>query len=375
MPPSPSMAGEKPGIEGRASIDATARVSEETADHQAAPAARVEAGSPDKPQAPGAKTTEGTAGAQTDTATPSGEAAPLEPAVSAEFPLAPVATSAIVLPAGIILPGIGLAPDIRDAGQAASKTAQNATPEASLSKPSNAVTAANAGKDNQTQPGAASAAASSNNLTGSNQAGPRPQTDASQAAAAAPKAADTGAPQIQAIATHSMPHEVAVSHGRAEGAGDTAHPGDEPVQAEAAESATALGINTANLIQKMNATEMRVGMHSAEFGEISIRTSVSLQQMTAQISVDHGDLGKAISAHIPDMEAKLGGQLGLRALVEVSRSGMQFSGERGYSSPGQQKSIAPAVETGGASIPVEPGNGAVPAAALAGNGYRLDIRA
>ena len=58
-------------------------------------------------------------------------------------------------------------------------------------------------------------------------------------------------------------------------------------------------INSARLVQSISETEMRLGMHSAEFGDISIRTSVSQQQMQAQISVDHDELGNAISAHIP----------------------------------------------------------------------------
>ena len=39
---------------------------------------------------------------------------------------------------------------------------------------------------------------------------------------------------------------------------------------------------------------MRVGMHSTEFGDISIRTTLSQQQMLAQISLDHSDLGPTL---------------------------------------------------------------------------------
>lgn len=129
----------------------------------------------------------------------------------------------------------------------------------------------------------------------------------------------------------------------------------------------------------MSQSEMRVGMHSAEFGEISIRTSVTPQQMMAQISVDHGDLGKAISAHIPAMEQKLGGETGLRALVEVNQGAMSFSGERGYSSQREQKSNAAAAQSDGAQSSAEIDQqvlreGSRTATAPAG-GYRLDIRA
>jgi hypothetical protein len=166
---------------------------------------------------------------------------------------------------------------------------------------------------------------------------------------------------------------VAVSHGRADGAAETARTSEQP--ADVSESAGTPGINTANVIQKMSETEMRVGIHSAEFGDISIRTSVSQQQMTAQISVDHGDLGKAISAHIPAMEAKLGGEFGLRALVQVSQSGMSFSGERGYSTEKEQRSAAQTAQVEVIPASVESDSAAPRVAAVAGEGYRLDIRA
>jgi len=81
-------------------------------------------------------------------------------------------------------------------------------------------------------------------------------------------------------------------------------------QLERTGSAAAAGINSARLIQTMSESEMRVGMHSAEFGDISIRTSVSQQQLTAQISVDHSELGSAISAHLPSLQSKLGSEFG-----------------------------------------------------------------
>jgi hypothetical protein len=93
----------------------------------------------------------------------------------------------------------------------------------------------------------------------------------------------------------------------------------------------------------MGETEMHVGLRSAEFGEISIRTAVSQQQMLAQISVDHSDLGNTIAAHLPAMQAKFGNEYGLHASVEVTQSGTSFTGNGNQSSPQQQKSFAQAV--------------------------------
>ena len=74
----------------------------------------------------------------------------------------------------------------------------------------------------------------------------------------------------------------------------------------------------------MNGTEMRVGMRSEEFGSISIQTSVSPGNVVAQIALDHGALGRALAAHLPAMEEKLGNTLGVTARVEL-RDGVQTS--------------------------------------------------
>lgn len=114
----------------------------------------------------------------------------------------------------------------------------------------------------------------------------------------------------------------------------------------------AASINTARVIQTMSESEMRVGMHSSDFGDISIRTSVSQQQMMAQISVDHRDLSSAISARIPAVQAKLGNEFGLNASIEVSQTSMSFSGDRGQSQQ-EQKPFVQSVQISGGSPEVE----------------------
>jgi len=64
-------------------------------------------------------------------------------------------------------------------------------------------------------------------------------------------------------------------------------------------------INTAKVIQSMGQTEMRVGMNSTEFGNISIRTSTTRDAIVAQISLDHGDLAKELTVHLPEIQEKL----------------------------------------------------------------------
>ena len=66
-------------------------------------------------------------------------------------------------------------------------------------------------------------------------------------------------------------------------------------------------MSTSRLIQTLGQTEMRVGLRSSEFGDISIRTSSTRDNVFAQISLDHADLAKSLATHIPEMQAKLGG--------------------------------------------------------------------
>jgi hypothetical protein len=85
-------------------------------------------------------------------------------------------------------------------------------------------------------------------------------------------------------------------------------------------------INTARLIQSVGQTEMRVGMRSTEFGNISIRTSSTPELMSAEISVDHGDLARMLATHVPEMQAKIGG--GQPVHVQIDMSG-QNAGSQG----------------------------------------------
>jgi hypothetical protein len=116
-------------------------------------------------------------------------------------------------------------------------------------------------------------------------------------------------------------------------------------------------------------------MRSAEFGDISIRTSVSQQQVTTQISLDHGELSKAISAHIPAMQEKMGNEYGRSAVVEVNHSGMAFSGERGPSQHQEQRPFIHSDYVGSSEDSTSPDYPALATVPAVADGYRLDIRA
>ncbi len=84
-------------------------------------------------------------------------------------------------------------------------------------------------------------------------------------------------------------------------------------------------INAARVLQSMSGTEMRVGMHSQEFGSISIATLVTPGGVAAQIALDHGALSRALATHLPSIEDKLGSALGVSARVELRDGGGQSS--------------------------------------------------
>ncbi len=100
-----------------------------------------------------------------------------------------------------------------------------------------------------------------------------------------------------------------------------------------ADPAALAGASSAQLIQSAGQTEMRLGMHSAEFGNISISTSVSHQAISAQISLDHSELGRALAVHLPAIEEKLGAAYGLHARVQVRDEG---AASRSAADSGQQ---------------------------------------
>ena len=106
---------------------------------------------------------------------------------------------------------------------------------------------------------------------------------------------------------------------------------DSAVLAQAALPRALPVINTAKLIQSMGQSEMRVGMRSTEFGNISISTSATRDLISAQISLDHGELAKILSAHLPEVQARLGGNQAVDVRIDMNgeqaRQGTGTSGE------------------------------------------------
>jgi hypothetical protein len=90
-------------------------------------------------------------------------------------------------------------------------------------------------------------------------------------------------------------------------------------------------INTAKLIQTMGQSEMRVAMRSNEFGNISINTAATRDLISAQISVDHGELARTLAAHLPEMQARLGGNQAMDVRIDMNG---QATGQGAGTPPG-----------------------------------------
>jgi hypothetical protein len=148
--------------------------------------------------------------------------------------------------------------------------------------------------------------------------------------------------------------------------------------------ALAPAVNSAQLVQRAGGSELRVGVHSNDFGNVSISTLGTRNLISAQISLDHGELAKAIAAHLPEVQARLGAGPPLEMRISTtqpasSRSGSMTGGLGQDAGQGQRYSASGQNHAHAAGL-AEQKVAAVslPATAVGENSFdrgRLDIRA
>ncbi len=68
----------------------------------------------------------------------------------------------------------------------------------------------------------------------------------------------------------------------------------------------------------MGQSEMRVGMHSNDFGNISISTSATRDLISARISLEHGELARTLATHLPEMQAKFGANQAMNVRIDTN---------------------------------------------------------
>ena len=268
-----------------------------------------------------------------------------------------------------------LPPNKTDSTQPVGKTAQKITANAAGTRNSDTPTPTDTAKVKTTDAAGTASDGSLHNTQNNSQPAQHSQADSSQPVM--PKAMESGAAQVQPVPTSVASHDAAATTNSLQSGSQQAleHSDTSASALDRDEVTAATGIQTAKLVQTMSETEMRVGLNSNEFGAISIRTSVSQQQMLAQISLDHTGLSQAISAHVSSMQTKLGNDYGLDTLIQVNHQGTSMTDDQG-SQPREQRAFVPSPPAEGAAVPAEPDVGAT-AGGLAGtnNGCRLDIRA
>lgn len=67
-------------------------------------------------------------------------------------------------------------------------------------------------------------------------------------------------------------------------------------------------LHSANLVERMGQSELRVGIQTPELGSIDIRTRLSHHELMAEIAVQRSDLGTALTASLSNLHARLAEQ-------------------------------------------------------------------
>jgi len=124
---------------------------------------------------------------------------------------------------------------------------------------------------------------------------------------------------------------------------------DIETPAEAAQVASPIQI--AKLVERAGQAELRVGIQAGEFGSVDIRTSMAHSQFTAEISVERGELGRAMSVELPALHERLAEQRVPPANIVVQDHSYSHSGssdlrqgtrQNQYSAPSQTSDVGTA---------------------------------
>lgn len=92
-------------------------------------------------------------------------------------------------------------------------------------------------------------------------------------------------------------------------------------------------INSARLAERLKQSEINLNLRTLDFGNVSIHTAVNHDRLSAQISLERNDLGKAIASEVPSLESKLKQEHGIQATIEVQQQGHSYPGNGGQSQP------------------------------------------
>lgn len=149
----------------------------------------------------------------------------------------------------------------------------------------------------------------------------------------------------------------------AKGAAQAPAAGEAESAAETAAAHLSSPIQVAKLVERAGQTELRVGIQAGEFGNVDIRTSMARSQFTAEISVERGELGRALSAELPALHNRLAEQRVPMANIVLQHHSASGNGSSDLRQGTRQQQYAPAnqffsaddTEFSAPVIPVETG--------------------
>ena len=118
----------------------------------------------------------------------------------------------------------------------------------------------------------------------------------------------------------------------------------EAAQEIVATAATS-ALHAAKLVAGLEQSELRVGLHAGEFGNVDIRTSLARNQFTAEISVERGELGRVLAAELPALQHRFAEQQLPQANITLQQHASGESSD--FRQGGRQQQNAPTNDLSG----------------------------
>jgi Flagellar hook-length control protein FliK len=153
--------------------------------------------------------------------------------------------------------------------------------------------------------------------------------------------------------------------------------GSSPLPPAADASPTPPTVQTAQVLQRMDKAEIRIGLQSTDFGAIRLHTSVTNDQVGASVSTAHAGLRDALSVEAPSLEKALA-RHSLRLDSVSVGGGTANANSNSFGSNQRQPAQPDALNTATSwQSGRRPGarSAATPAQAAVKGSYRLDVRA
>jgi len=129
-----------------------------------------------------------------------------------------------------------------------------------------------------------------------------------------------------------------------------------PAPATPDPSASATGpVQTAHLIDRLGSAEMRIGMNTAAFGSVEVRTVVRAGDVGVTIGSERGDLRSLLASEMPGIAATLGQQNLRLDGVRFLQHGLEFYSGMSSGSDAQPRPFAPPRTYSQPGLESEPG--------------------